>query len=199
MRSPKLSRNLGEAGGEPDPPGRLSWREMDAAMPARQDLQDGDAAAPAELVPLNPRVRRLWWVRGAVVVLQLTVLAAVIDWVGDPPTPRGLVPLGVALLGAAVVAVSVRLRYARWRYAVREADLWIRSGLLWVTISVIPLSRLQFVDTRQGPLERYFRLSSLVVHTAALGTSGKLPGLDVEEAERLRERLARVEFDVAGI
>jgi len=172
---------------------------MEAAVPATQDPQDRDAAGSATLVPLNPRVRRLWWARGAIVVLQVSVVAAAIDWVVDPPTPRGLVPLGVAVLGAAVVAVSVRLRYARWRYAVREADLWIRSGVLWVTVSVIPLSRLQFVDTRQGPLDRFFRLSSLVVHTAALGTSGKLPGLDVEEAERLRERLARVEVDVAGI
>lgn len=172
---------------------------MEAAAPATQDPQDASAAAPATLVPLNPRVRRLWWARGAVVVLQLTVVTALLDWVLDPPAPRGLIPVAVALLGVAVVAVSVRLRYARWRYAVRESDLWIRSGVLWVTVSVIPLSRLQFVDTRQGPLDRFFRLSSLVVHTAALGTSGRLPGLDVDEAERLRERLARVEVDVAGI
>ncbi len=155
--------------------------------------------APAALVPLNPRVRHLWWTEGAISAVVAALVAAVPDLALDPPTPRGLIPLAVGVLGAVLTLAVTRIRYRRWRYAVREADLWIRSGVLWVTVSVIPFSRLQFVDTRQGPLDRVFRLSSVVVHTAALGTSGRLPGLDVEEAEQLRERLARVEVDVVGI
>ncbi len=68
-----------------------------------------------------------------------------------------------------------------------------------MTVTVVPFSRLQFVDTRQGPLDRLFRLAELVVHTAALGTSARLPGLDVDEAERLRERLAQVEDDGSAV
>ena len=83
----------------------------------------------------------------------------------------------------------------RWRYALREEDLWTRFGLLTVTVSVIPYRRLQFVDTRQGPVDRLFGLSELVVHTAALGTSGRLPGLDAAEAERLREVLSHIAPD----
>jgi uncharacterized protein len=68
-----------------------------------------------------------------------------------------------------------------------------------VTVSVIPYARIQFVDTRQGPLDRLFGLAQLVVHTAALGTSGRLPGLDASLAEQLRERLAAVERHDAPI
>ncbi|HVM13463.1 MAG TPA: PH domain-containing protein [Egibacteraceae bacterium] len=146
-----------------------------------------------ELLPLDPRARTLWWVTGGLVALQVGLVAALVDFLAPLPLRPGVLSgavFAVAALGAAVIPV---LRYRRWRYALRPDDLWIRHGVLWVTVSVIPFSRLQFVDTRQGPLDRLFGLSQLVVHTAALGTSGRLPGLDAREAVRLRERLAEVE------
>jgi uncharacterized protein len=161
--------------------------------------RDGTGLPVADLVPLSPRVRVLWWTQAALQLSWLLVVAVVVDLFVPLPIPDWILPLGVLAVGGAVAAVLPVLRYARWRYAVREHDLWIRRGVLWVTVSVIPFSRLQFVDTRQGPLDRVFRLAELVVHTAALGTSARLPGLDVEEAERLRDRLARVEDDVAAV
>ena len=155
--------------------------------------------APAELVPLDPRVRWVWWLAGgaaaAVVVIAVAVLAAVVSL----PVPTVPLVAGVAVVAAVAAAMVPVVRYRRWRYALRERDVWIRKGVLWVTVSVIPYQRLQFVDTRQGPLDRLFGLAQLVVHTAALGTSGRLPGLDAEVAERLRERLAEVEPDAASL
>ena len=152
-----------------------------------------------DLVPLDPRVRRLWWTQAALTVVQAGVIAAIVDFLAPLPLPGGSLPAAVVVLGALLGTVAPLLRYRRWRYAVRAHDLWIRQGVLWVTTSVIPFSRLQFVDTRQGPLDRLFGLSQLVVHTAALGTSGRLPGLDARTAERLRERLARVESRDLGL
>jgi uncharacterized protein len=163
-------------------------------LPTREDAP----AAPArdafgELVPLDPRVRWLWWLGGALLVAQIAIPLLILDLIGLPWLPRWSLTIGWLVLGGVGAVVLPLLRYRRWRYAVRERDLWIRQGVLWVTVSVIPFSRLQFVDTRQGPLDRLFGLSQLVVHTAALGTSGRLPGLDRDTAERLRERLAAVE------
>lgn len=145
--------------------------------------------------PLDPRVRLLWWTSTTLLALWAVALVGVIDFFVPLPTPAGLLTGCVAAAGAVTAALLPVLRYRRWRYALRAHDLWIRQGVLWVTISVIPFARLQFVDTRQGPLDRLFGLSQLVVHTAALGTSGQLPGLDAEEAERLRERLTQVQPD----
>lgn len=181
----------------PSPPAGAGETGHDAVDAS--GARDADPEAPATLQPLNPRVRLLWWARGALAVLQVVAVALAIDLLVRPPLPRGLLPAAVFAVAAVVAGVLPPVRYRRWRYAVREHDLWIRQGVFWVTVSVIPFARLQFVDTRQGPLDRFFRLSSLVVHTAALGTSGRLPGLDVDEAERLRERLARVEVDAAGL
>lgn len=160
----------------------------------------GHVPTEDELVPLDPRVRTLWWITGAGAALPVVLVTTAIDVIAPLPLRRGVLPGAVALLAAVAVVVIPVLRYRRWRYALRPNDLWIRRGIAWVTVSVIPFSRLQFVDTQQGPLDRLFGLSQLVVHTAALGTSGRLPGLDAAEAERLRERLAEVEpSDAASV
>lgn len=153
----------------------------------------GGALDDADLLPLDPRARTLWWITGAGVGVLLGAVTGIVDWLAPLPLRPGVLTGAVVLVAGLLAAGVPVLRYRRWRYALRPTDLWIRHGVLWVTVSVIPFSRLQFVDTRQGPLDRLFGLSQLVVHTAALGTSGRLPGLDAKEAERLRERLADVE------
>jgi uncharacterized protein len=156
-------------------------------------------SADPELRALHPRVRMLWWLTGSLGVLQLLVPVALLDWVLPHPWPSGRVTLVVAIVGLTLAAILPVVRYERWRYALRAEDLWVRQGVLTVTVTVIPYRRLQFVDTRQGPLDRAFGLAQLVVHTAALGTSARVPGLEVSEAERLREALARLEPDDVAI
>ncbi len=144
---------------------------------------------------LHPRVRTLWWVTGALTLLQVLVAVAVLDRVLSHPLPRWLPTAVVAAVGAVLVVVVPIVRYRRWRYVLRSDDLWVRQGVLRVTVTVVPYRRLQFVDTRQGPLERLLGLAQLVVHTAAVGVSARVPGLEISDAERLREALSRLEPD----
>jgi membrane protein YdbS with pleckstrin-like domain len=151
------------------------------------------------LRPLHPRVRVLWWCSGVLALLQALVPVAILDFAVPHPLADGRITSAVAVAGLVLVAVVPVVRYRRWRYALRAEDLWVRQGVLTVTVTVVPYRRLQFVDTRQGPLERLFGLSQLVVHTAAVGTSARVPGLEVAEAERLRESLATLEPDDPAI
>ena len=110
--------------------------------------------------------------------------------------------------GAAVAAViaglaaerGVRRRFASWGYAEREDDLLVRRGVLFSRLSVVPYGRMQFVDVTAGPLERSFRLATVKMHTAAAASDARIPGLEREEAARLRDRLAELgEAQAAGI
>jgi hypothetical protein len=141
--------------------------------------------------PLDPRVRRLWWILSAALVLVLVAVAWGVGMLFDGRW-RALPALIVLMIGGPLAAVIPWVRYRRWRFALRANDLWIHRGVLWLNTSVIPYARLQFVDTTQGPLDRRFGLAQLIVHTAAPGTSGRLPGLSLEDAETLRENLAAV-------
>jgi uncharacterized protein len=111
----------------------------------------------------------------------------------------------LACAGAAVVAGLaaeriVKRRFSAWRYAEREDDLLVERGVLFSRLSVVPYGRMQFIDVTAGPLERSFRLATVRMHTAAAASDARIPGLDREEAARLRDRLAELgEAQAAGL
>lgn len=148
---------------------------------------------------LHPAIRVVWWVQGAITALPLAAGALAVDILVDLPGPRGLLTLAVLIVFGVPAALIPLLSYRRWGFELRSDDLWIRSGIFWRKVSVIPYIRLQFVDTKQGPIERQLGLTRLVVYTAAVGTTGELPGLATDVADQLRERLAQLEGDTGGL
>ena len=105
-----------------------------------------------------------------------------------------------ALVAAAIGWPLVGRRYRSWGYAEREDDLLVRRGVLFARLSVVPYGRMQFIDVTAGPLERAFGLATVRLHTAAAATDARIPGLEREEAARLRDRLAELgEAQAAGL
>jgi membrane protein YdbS with pleckstrin-like domain len=101
---------------------------------------------------------------------------------------------GVAFISfhALMVLVWPPLEYRNLRYTVREEDLMVESGVLFHRWSCIPFTRIQHVDTRQGPMERLFGLQRLAVYTAAgMHADGSIPGLHTDVAAALRDDLSR--------
>ena len=100
-------------------------------------------------------------------------------------------------LAVAVVGVAIGLwrgerawRYTHWR--LDEAGFTLRRGRLWRRETRVPQSRVQHLDLRRGPMQRRFDLSTLAIHTAGTRHSAvTVRGLDAEDAERLRDTLAR--------
>jgi hypothetical protein len=143
---------------------------------------------------LDPRVVNLWRLQGLARLFSLwvPVLVAAGVWIG---LRHGFdVAAGGAGVFVLVFAVgSVAWPSLAWRhfsYGVREHDLLVESGVLFRHTVSVPLDRIQHVDTRQGPLERLFGLSRLVVYTAAgLSADGSIPGLDEAHADALRDTL----------
>jgi membrane protein YdbS with pleckstrin-like domain len=96
-----------------------------------------------------------------------------------------LLPLVVAIVAIGVVP---ELRWARWRYEVRDDEIDLRHGTVRITRTLVPMLRVQHVDTTQGPLDQALGLATVVVHTAAGTTT--IPALDEGHAARLRDRIA---------
>jgi membrane protein YdbS with pleckstrin-like domain len=131
---------------------------------------------------------------GAMVLVGLTVLAAMAStWGAVVVAGLGLAALG---WGWVVVGRSVR----SWGYAERADDLLVTRGVLNRQLVVVPYGRMQFVDVTAGPVERAFRLATVKLHTAAAASDARIPGLEREEAARLRDRLAALgEAKAAGL
>lgn len=86
--------------------------------------------------------------------------------------------------------------FRRFSYAMNDHGLYINRGVFWRKKIVVPRNRVQHTDVTQGPLERKFELSELIVHTAGTrNASVKLPGIFFKDAEALRESLSFEESD----
>jgi membrane protein YdbS with pleckstrin-like domain len=111
----------------------------------------------------------------------------------------GAVAVAVALCGA-IALWFVRNRFRAWSYQERDEDLLVSRGVLIRRLSVVPYGRMQFVDVTAGPVERAYRLATLKLHTAAAASDARIPGLERDEAARLRDRLAALgEAKAAGL
>lgn len=77
-----------------------------------------------------------------------------------------------------------KLKWNRWRYEVRESEIELLQGVMITTRTLIPMIRVQHVDTKQGPILKKYNLATVAISTAA--TVHEIPALDVEEAEELR-------------
>jgi hypothetical protein len=139
----------------------------------------------------------------AVLVAQVggvVLLLAVLAWMW--PTGR------LWLLGAAGTLVLLTLpawvlvsRSARsWAYAERAEDLFVRHGVMWLRLEVVPYGRMQLVDVTAGPLQRRSGIATVTMRTASPATQASIPGLPSAEAARLRDRLTeRGEAQAAGL
>jgi membrane protein YdbS with pleckstrin-like domain len=93
------------------------------------------------------------------------------------------------LLALVVAAVAVpELRWRRWRWDVRPEAIDIRHGTLKIRRTLIPMARVQHVETTRGVLEQWFDLANVEIHSAAGGHT--IPLLDLGAADELRDRIA---------
>jgi uncharacterized protein len=121
-----------------------------------------------------------------VFVLLLALLAAVIgaarDW---------LVPVTTASAGVGVVYVVAmpRIRYRIHRWEVTDEAIYTKAGWLTHEWRVAPLSRVQTVDARRGPLQQALGLASVRITTASAAGDVTIEGLDHDLAADLVESL----------
>jgi uncharacterized protein len=95
------------------------------------------------------------------------------------------VALGVVGLGGLLFPL---LRWRTWRYEVRDEEIDLLRGAVVVRRTLIPMTRVQHVDTQRTPLSDLFGLRSVTVHTAA--GSHSIPALRPADAAAIRDRIA---------
>ena len=147
---------------------------------------------PAER--LDPRAMTLWRITGALNMLPLLVgagfAALALSRSGVSRLFEVLPMLAVLVLAGVIVGVVPGLRWRRWRYEIRPDEVDLQRGIFWISRTLVPLARIQHVDTRQGPLQRRFGLSTVVLYTAA--GPNQIPELSTPVAESARDRIAEL-------
>jgi uncharacterized protein len=142
---------------------------------------------------LDSRAIRLWRLTAALGMTPLVIGGGVAMQVllrlDQTPAWIALLPLLLAiLLGIITIGVVPPLRWRMWRYEIRPDEIDLQRGILWIERTLVPLARIQHVDTRQGPLQRRFGLSTVVFYTAA--GPNQIPELSTPIAAEVRDRIA---------
>jgi membrane protein YdbS with pleckstrin-like domain len=97
------------------------------------------------------------------------------------------VPILIAISWTLTVWAPVA-RYRRFCYQVNADEVYIQHGIFVTKQSVVPMSKIQYVHSYQGPLLKAYGLKTVTISTGA--TSHEIPCLHEEEAEQLRTQLA---------
>ena len=141
---------------------------------------------------IDPLALRAWRVSGALTTAAVLLLAiamfVIFRWAHLPWYAQALPLVAVVVTAALEIWLIPEVRWRRWRYAVTDRELDLMHGVVIVTRTVIPMVRVQHVDTKQGPVLRHYGLATVEVATAA-GTQ-EIPALAIETADRLRHRIA---------
>ncbi|MBA3380000.1 MAG: PH domain-containing protein [Chloroflexia bacterium] len=144
---------------------------------------------------LDPRARTMWYVSESIQCAIWVVMVAVVAGVllrFTEITPWWVwLAAGVIIVGnIAETAITPAWKYRYWRYEIREDEVDLQHGFVVKTRQLVPMTRIQHVDTRRSPLQQRFGLSSVVFFTAA--GSMEIPALSQEIAADVRNRIAEL-------
>jgi len=142
---------------------------------------------------IDPRARKVWMISGilssiVVMMIALGFYVVAVTAMGVPEW-AGWMVIALALLYVPWgIYFSPWLRMRFYRYELRENEMEIQHGIFIIKRHLIPMVRVQYVDTEHGPLMRYFGLTTLYISTAA--TKFAIPALPKQRAEELRGEIA---------
>jgi uncharacterized protein len=159
-----------------------------------------------EWTPVSPRLVQAKYVgevigtviTAAVLAIPLILLLADV-WPGYPAWLAWGLP-GVVVVWGLVDMILVPRRVRAMGYAEREDDFLFKSGLWFRRVLAVPYGRLQYLDVKEGPVQRHFGIRSLELQTASASTNATIEGIPAEDSERLRDQLmARGQARLAGL
>ncbi|AIE58743.1 PH domain-containing protein [Bacillus methanolicus] len=143
---------------------------------------------------ISERALKVWRIFGAIqsvfmwmIAVGVTILTIIFHW--PIWIPAGLIIIAIISSYFFIILLPV-LRWKRWRYEVRDQEIELQHGVFIIKRTLVPMIRVQHVDTQQGPLLRKYHLATVTVSTAA--TVHEIPALDMEEAEELRSSISRL-------
>jgi uncharacterized protein len=140
--------------------------------------------------PTRTLAREARWLWRGEQLLGWTI-AAVVGWIVAAQL-NGAIGLALRLVPIVGLLICVplvpSLRWRHWRWEVRPEAIDIRRGTFTIRRTLVPMLRVQHVDTTRGVVEQSLDLATVVVHTAA--GSHSIPLLSVADAAELRDRIA---------
>ena len=144
------------------------------------------------LTKLHPNYAHALRVRTTLTAIPFLIGSLVLEaaLAGEGLLPQGVIAGTVLVIAAALIIRIPARRYSARGYQISADRLRVVRGLLFRSDTVVPFSRVQHIDVDQGPIERFFGIATLTLHTAGNHNSSvALPGLGEPLAREMRETI----------
>ncbi|WP_283137223.1 PH domain-containing protein [Rhizohabitans arisaemae] len=141
----------------------------------------------------DPRVVIWWTVQSLLFAVPLLAVLTTLHLIftsGVIWLTAGLVVLALILL--IPIPIVPRMHYRLNRWEVTDEAVYTKTGWIFQEWRIAPMSRIQTVDTAQGPLQRRYGISDVTVTTASTAGALRIVGLDQELAAELTRRLTEI-------
>ncbi|MFR0568982.1 PH domain-containing protein [Bifidobacterium apri] len=147
--------------------------------------------------PLPQAIVNVWITRsviGCTVGVFIIVAVVIAGILAGLPAPAVWAIIIAALLLWTLLIVTcviiAKYRYRFTSYRIDRTVFSVQTGFMFRTLTVVPYTRVQHVETKQGPILRHFGLVSVTVSTAV--DSHVIAGLEPELARKTLDQLAEL-------
>nr|WP_068889097.1 PH domain-containing protein [Pedobacter panaciterrae] len=156
---------------------------------------DTDSLPKYEEVQLNPLHKKYWNVMLINIFIFLFVMGiGIATLLVLNANARGYtyVISGIYIVFAFLLIVLYRASLKKRGFAVREKDILYTSGIIALSTTIVPFSRIQHIALDEGLFSRIYGLGELRIFTAG-GSSGSLhiPGIEIDNAKSIKELLMK--------
>lgn len=132
------------------------------------------------------RLAIMMW-RGSPLLIGLPLLAVcavLVSLVGPARVAALIAAVVIAVVTVFYVAVVPLWRFRFHRWEISDDAVYTQSGWFRRSRVIIPIARIQVVDTAAGPIEQMLNLATLTVTTASSAGTIRIVGLDADVARR---------------
>jgi membrane protein YdbS with pleckstrin-like domain len=159
------------------------------------DVLDTNALPKYEEVELTAMSSKYWNIVCLNICIFLLILGAGMAMLivfKNASTSTLYLAIAAYLLFAVLLFFLYRIALKRRGFAVREKDILYTSGIIAISTTIVPFSRIQHIALDEGIFSRMYGLGTLKIFTAG-GSSGSLhiPGIEIELAKSIKELLMK--------
>jgi Uncharacterized conserved protein len=156
---------------------------------------DTDSLPKYEEVLLTPLNKKYWNVMLINIFIFLFILGAgIATLLILNATARTYLYIIICtyIVFAGLLVLLYRTSLKKRGFAVREKDILYTSGIIALSTTIVPFSRIQHIALDEGLFSRIYGLGELRIFTAG-GSSGSLhiPGIEIDNAKSIKELLMK--------
>ena len=115
---------------------------------------------------------------------------------------RILVVVFAVIVVAALIniAISPYFRYHRYRYRLDEDSMEIIEGYIFVSHNIVPIERIQSLELEQGPIDRFFGVSKLIITTGGSAVTVRFVSKEIIDmmSDGLKKKINQIVVEDKG-